>query len=996
MKLNQHLTIPIILLLCSQAHAQTRTVSGTVTADGRPLAGVTVSEEGRDEAAVTGVSGTYQLTVQNDNPVLLFRHPNFGERREEIGDQIVFDLSLEEKVSEIKEVVLNAGYYEVKAKESTGSISKVTAKDIENQPVTNVLSAVQGRMAGVNITQNSGTAGSGYDIQIRGRNSLRTLTNSGMDGNTPLYVIDGVVLGAEMTSLFSGTVLPLRSISPLNAVNPNDIESIEILKDADATAIYGSRGANGVVLITTKKSRKAGLEVTLNTSYALSTVASKMKLLSTEEYLGMRRQAYANDGVTAYPATAYDVNGAWDQNRYTDWQKVLIGNTAAASDIQLSLKGGSAGTRFLISLAHKEQGTVLGQDYRYTVNTMAANLTHRSEDRKFTLNFTNMLSGTKNNVVTEDVTAKALLLSPNAPALYKEDSSLNWDRFANPVAIYNTNYLNENLQTVNSLNISWEFLQGLRLKLSGGVNYQDFEEWSLRPNTIYNPAFVTGQSSAYSSSSLNTQRRFSLMAEPQLQWNYTRAIHRLEILLGGTFQSDAGKQSSMKGTGFETNAFIQNIGAAKTKTVSDEIRSEYRYAAAFARVNWQYAHKYILNLSGRRDGSSRFGPDNRFADFGAVGAAWLFSKEPMLAENRWLSFGKLRASYGSAGSDNIGDYQYLDTYSVANLIYNGVTGIIPSRLYNPAFSWEKTVKLEAALELGFLKDRLNLTAAWYRNRSSNQLVGYQLPGMTGFTSVLANLDATVENTGIEIELSGTPVSTGSLKWNTAFNLTVPRSKLLAFPGLEGSTYANYFVVGEPTNLIKLYRLEGIDPATGLYRFTDFNGDGKITAPEDTKVSEHLGPRFFGGWSNTLEYRQWNLAVLLQGVSQKSLNYNYTMPVPGGMFNQPVEVLDVWSAANPGGTYMPYTAGGNAAANTAHNNFRNSTAAVSDGSYLRLKNIQLTYRLPVQHRYLSQVSIYVQGQNLLTWTKYYGPDPEFSVSGYLPPLKTVAFGTEFNF
>lgn len=887
----------------------------------------------------------------------------------------------------IKEIIINTGYYTVKDKERTGSISKVTAKDIENQPVNNVLSTIQGRMAGVNIIQNSGVPGGGFDIQIRGKNSLRTA------GNAPLYIIDGVPMGSEMTSPYSGVVLPGASINPLNSINPNDIESLEVLKDADATAIYGSRGANGVVLITTKKGKSGKLALSFSTTYGLSQVASKLKMMNTEQYLNMRKQAFSNDGITTYPATAYDFNGTWDKNRDTDWSKTLIGNTATSSNSQISLSGGSETTTFLLSVGHSEQTTVFGEDFKYNSNNISSNISHHSLDKKFQLTISNMFSIQKNNMLRSDITRQSYFLSPNAPDLYQQDGSLNWENntFTNPVAAYKSTYSNENKQFLTNINTAYELFSNWRLKLNGGINYQTFDELALQPNTMYNPSFALGQSSATSRASQNNQDRFSFIIEPQINWTYKTNQHEFDVLAGGTFQQEVNKQGTMTGVGFESNVFIENIGAAQTKTISDQIRTEYRYAAVFGRLNYQYRNRYILNITGRRDGSSRFGPNKRFANFGAVGAAWLFSKERLLEDSEWLSFGKLRGSFGSAGSDNIGDYQYLDTYTVSSSIYNATTGLLPSRLYNPDYSWEKTTKLETALELGFFKDRLNLTAAWYRNRSSNQLVGIQLPSITGFTSVLANLPATVENTGFELELNARPFKSSAIQWETGFNISFPKNKLLAFPGLEGSTYANQYVIGQPTSIVKVYQLEGINPQTGQYQFTDFNGDGKISSPDDNKIIEKIGVQYFGGWNNTLRYKNWDLSILFQFVKQRNRNYNSIMPVPGGMNNQPVEVMNVWSAQNHDGFYMPYRSG----TSTAHNLFQNSTAAVSDASFIRLKNLQLGYRIPIKNSAFREVKIFFQGQNLITWTKYFGIDPEFTFMGFLPPLRTYSFGAQLN-
>ncbi|MGG1922130.1 SusC/RagA family TonB-linked outer membrane protein [Chryseobacterium sp. NRRL B-14798] len=978
--------------------AQTRTISGTVTSSGKPLSGVIISQEGSDQVTMTGNNGTYTLQVSAENTILLFRHPDYAEEKLTLTNQTVVNISLEQKVKGIEEVILNAGYYKVKDKERTGSIAKVSAKDIENQPVLNVLSAAQGRVAGVNIVQNSGMPGGGYDIQIRGKNSLRAL------GNNPLYVVDGVPVGGEMASQFSGAVLPASSINPLNSINPADIESIEILKDADATSIYGSRGANGVVLVTTKKGKngKAGagavaggagnLGLNVGTSYAVSSVISNLNMMKTGDYLRMRRQAYQNDGISVYPANAYDVNGVWDQAKYTDWRKELIGNTADAFTANVSLNGGNDRTSFLVGYGHNEQSTVFSKGFKYKADNLAANISHTSEDKRFQLSVSSRFSLQKNNVLSEDITRQAFLMVPNAPALYLPDGSLNWENntFNNPAGLYNSSYSYENKQFLTNINVQYELLEHWFLKFSGGLNYQSFDERSLKPNTMYNPSSYQGQSSASSQSYKSNQDRFSFILEPQLSWQMKKGRHALDVLVGTTFQRDTGNQGSMIGIGFESNAFIENIGAARTRIITDQIKTEYRYAAFFGRVNYQYAGRYILNMTGRRDGSSRFGPSNKFANFGAVGAAWIFSQEGFLKNKKWLSFGKLRSSYGTTGSDNIGDYGYLDTYDLSEYLYNNTAGLNPSRLYNPDYSWEKTTKLEAALELGFLKNRINLTTAWYRNRSSSQLVGYQLPSITGFPSVLANLDAVVENSGWELELSGRPVSGGAFQWESNVNISFPKNKLVSFPGLAGSTYANTYVIGQPITSVKVYQYEGIDPATGLYRFKDFNGDGRITAPDDRQAVENIGVRYFGGWNNTLRFKNWNLSFLFQFVKQRNWNYNNIMPIPGTMNNQPQEVLDVWSAENPGGSYMPYSSGSNGIKNQLHVFFMNSTAAVSDASFIRLKNLELGYQAPVKGTFKS-VKVYFQGQNLLTFTRYFGPDPEFRNIGFLPPLKTYSMG-----
>lgn len=978
-------------------HAQTRTVTGNVNDGEKPLSGVVVTQEGSSQFATTSSTGTFSLLITGEHPVLIFRHPEYTERKITADGRTVYMVSLTEKINTIEEVVLNAGYYDVKAKESTGSIAKVSAKDIENQPVTNVLQAVQGRMAGVSITQNSGTPGGGFDVQIRGRNSLRNYLNSLTDGNVPLYIIDGVPLAGELVSTLSTSALPLQRISPLNSINPNDIESIEILKDADATAIYGSRGGNGVILITTKKGKAAPLRLTINSSQGFSQVSRRLEMMNTAQYTAMRKQAYANVGVTAYPAHAYDINGTWDTSRYTDWQKELLGGTAETSNVLVNITGGSDTNSYSLSAGYGSQTSVFPGEQNYRTHTLSSHFDHHSADKKFGLGFSNLITFTANHTLNTDFTNTSLKLAPSAPALYDSAGQLNWENgtFNNPLAQLNARYRNATQHLNQNLNMTYRFYRDFSFKLNAGLTLQQLEEYSLLPNTIYSPASGMGTSSAYSSSSRGTSSVLSYLLEPQLTWARKWGVHEWSVLSGLTFQASTNKNSSMNGYGYASNSQLENIAAATNVTVLPLEENPYRYAAFFGRVNYQLMNRYILNVTARRDGSSRFGPNHRFANFGALGAAWIISEEDFLKESAWLTFAKLRGSIGRTGSDAIGDFQFLNTYSTGYYAYDGLPGLFPSRLYNPDFSWEKTSKLEAALELTFLKDRIGLTAAWYRNRSSEQLVGIPLPATTGFSSVLANLGATVENSGFEFELRSQHLKTGTWNWSSSFNISVPRNKLLEFPGLEGSTYANRYVIGESIYAVKLLDYQGIN-AEGEYTFTDFNNDGRISVPDDAKALRTLGPKYFGGLQNTVGYKDFSLSFLLQFVRQEGWNYFRTMATPGVMVNQPRELLNVWSPTNPGGIVMPYTPGTSYPTNMLTDHFTNSTAAVGDASFVRLKNIQLNYRVPLQNSIVKEAQVYVQGQNLLTWTNYFGLDPEFVTSGFLPPLKTLSMGFHLTF
>lgn len=960
-----------------------------VDENGQAIAGATIKVKGTAITAVSDGNGSFSLKNVSDQAVLEISYIGY-QTREIKAVKDLGEIRLAVEVGKLEEITVNAGYYKVKERELTGSIARINSKDIENQPIGNVLSAVQGRVSGVNIIQNSGVPGGGIEIQIRGKNSMRK------EGNEVLYIIDGIPQSSETKSLYTSSILPFASINPLNALNPNDIESFEILKDADATAIYGSRGANGVVLITTKQGKIGKTELKLNSSYSLSSVAGKMEMMNTQQYLDMRRAAFLNDKVTSIPAAMYDVNGTWDQNRYTDWQKELIGGTAEAKVVQFSLSGGAATSSYLISYSHNEQGTVFPADFKYKSDNLTGNFSYRTADNKLNVSLNNTISLQNNNVQNSDLTRNSISLSPNAPALYTSEGNINWENstFTNPIASLLSEYFNKTTFFNNGLNVNYKLFPFLSVKLNGGMNYQVFQERSLKPHTINNPAF--GRTSLNSISSKNNDVNFSYIVEPQVTADFGNEDHKFNVLIGSTLQRTYGDQGAIQGTGFDSNSLINNIAAAKTKVVSDQILNQYFYNAAFARINYQFKNRYILNVTGRRDGSSRFGAENRFGNFGAVGFAWLFDQEDFFKQLPWLSLGKIRGSIGTTGNDKIGDYQYLNTYVTSASIYNGAIGLIPSRLFNPTFSWESTVKKELALDLGFLEGKASLSVAYYNNTSSNQLVGIPLPATTGFASIQSNLPAKVRNTGWEFDASFQVLSSGEFKYETALNLSIPRNKLIEFPGLEGSTYANQYVVGAPMSIAQLYQFEGVDPNTGLYKFKDFNNDGNITRPDDNRSIENLGVNFHGGWSNSFRFKRWSTSFLFQFVKQRNYNYNYIMSPPGILTNMPIEVLDVWSPSNPNGRYMEYTAGYDPKKMSLHTLFQSSTAAVSDASFIRLKNVQLNYSLPVQKWGLKNASIYIQGQNLLTITKYFGMDPEFIVPGWLPPMQTYSFGLQIGF
>lgn len=969
---------------------QQNQIKGTVTDGSVPLPGVAIGVKGTgNNYSITDYNGQYIINA-GANDTLIVSFMGFKTKNVPINRSTKVDITLQYDTTTLQEVRVNAGYYSVKESDRTGSIARITSKDIENQPVANILGTMQGRMAGVNIFQDTGMPGGGFSIQIRGQNSIRN------DANNPLYIIDGVPYSSQSVgSTYTSTNMPSQN-SPLNSINPSDIESIEVLKDADATSIYGSRGANGVVLITTKKGKSGKTSFTAQYDYGLGKVTRFKDVLSTPDYLAMRREAFANDGVVNYPASAYDVNGTWDQSRNTDWQKELIGGTSQYTNVQASLAGGSQQTQFMLSGNYHRETTVFPGSFDYVKAGSHLSLNHESLDKRFRLAFSVLYSAQFSTLPSSDLSQTAAKLAPNAPPLYDSLGNLNWENntFDNPIAFFEGKTKGDTYDLIVNAMLSYELGAGFSLSSSFGYTSLNQLQLNLQPSTIFNPSYGLG--SELSSVFTNNMNRNSWIAEPQLKWkkNYRKAA--LEALAGTTFQQQQGSNLVTYAVGFANNHLLENPASASTTTIMSSDENLYRYNSIFARFNFNWTGKYIVNLTCRRDGSSRFGPGRQFADFGAAAAAWVFSEEEVVKENLgFLSFGKLRASYGTSGSDQIGDYQYLDTYSSSGYNYQGISGIQPSRLFNPYFGWEVNKKLEVAIETGFFEDRLFLTVAWFRNRSSNQLVGIPLPGTTGFQSIQSNLDAVVQNKGLEFTLRTVNIKNSAFSWTTNFNLTNTQNELLSYPGLEASTYKNRYVVGEPLNIQKVYHYMGIDPIKGIYLFEDVNGDGAISAAIDKQTIKNLNPKFYGGLQNTIRFGNLEFDFLFQFVKQENFNENSGNAMPGTMNNQPSGVLAHW--LNPGdeGPYQGYS-NSNGTRSLANTRLSQSDAAISDASYIRLKNISLSYKLPQEWTKKMTCRLSIQGQNVLTFTNYRGIDPEFKITGYLPPLRIYTTSIQINF
>lgn len=979
-------------------------ITGRVTNEkGEPLVGATVylldaTEKRTKQNVVTDGQGYFNFNLSEGATIEITYVGYISRILEARGT--MHPIILTALSSELEEVVVNKGYYTESRRLSTGSVGKISEETIAQQPVTNVMGALIARIPGLEVTQGGGIPGAGFQIRIRGQNSIAA-------GKNPLFIVDGVPFASE--SLGYNQVsrqLPFIdgniAVSPFNTLNPSDIENIEVLKDADATAIYGSRGANGVILITTKKGRAGKTQYEFNLNTAFNWAPKLMETISTEEYLAIRKEAFANDGVTTYPVAAFDVNGTWDQNRYTDWEKELLGNIANSVNFQGGVSGGSQQTQFLVRGGYQRENTIFPGDFKYQRGSVLANINHKSTDGRFNLDLSSNYATDDNNMSSVDFTRSIQFLAPNAPAMYLENGELNWENWpsgtsTNPMSQLVNQYDGSTQNLSSNLTLAYRPFPEFEIKANLGYSNYRLDEFLALPSTQYNPA--SGLTSRNSMAYKNAGSRQGWIIEPQASWKKGIGQGKLDILIGSTFQYQSSNALSQLAIGFPSNALIYNLPAATTLNVARNDDVLYKYQAVFGRLNYNLQDKYVVNLTARRDGSSRFSPERQFANFGAVGAAWLFSNEPFFQQTvPFISFGKLRGSYGLTGNDQIGDYQFLDTYTTNGNNYMGISGLLPEFLYNADFGWETNRKLETSIELGFFKDRLYTIFSWYRNRSSDQLVGIPLAGTTGFSSIQSNLGAEVQNTGLEFEVQATPIRSEKFTWRVSANFTLPKNKLLSFPGLEVSTYSNMYVVGQPLSIVKAYHMTGINPQTGIYEYEDVNGDGQLSASYDRNVIRNIASHFYGGLSNSFSYGGLSLDLFFQFVKKTGFNYLRSINQPGRSIASITKEAanGIWQPGRTDATIQVLTAGSNIQAVNAWSRLYQSDVAISDFYFIRLKNIALSYQVKPGWLGGVQARVFAQGQNLLTLTDYLGGDPETTLISNLPPLKTVNFGVQLTF
>ncbi len=984
------------------------TISGTVrNAVGEPLSGATVTNTRTGKGTVTGASGAFTLHGTHEKDKLRISYIGYFAQTITMGNERKLVITLKDATNELDKVVVQA-YGTTNKRLSTGNIGSVSGDEIRKQSLMNPIQAIQGLVPGAMVTNSGGAASGVQKIEIRGRNNIDPSMVA-----EPLYIIDGVpmtilnisnnIIKAEV----GGSAVSMGSIqsgvssqaaigqSPYLNLNATDIESIEVLKDADATAIYGSRGSNGVILITTKKGKAGATKLELNAFAGISKVTHLYDLLNTQQYLQIRREALKNDDLPIDEQNAPDLV-VWDTTRYTNWQKFMWGSLGKRSSLNATLSGGDTRTNFRINTGYdyaRDIGTVKGGNYRGAVTV---NLNHFSANRRFGISWTAMYTITQINPVNK---TGPVLLPPNAPAVYDDVGRLNyqgWQPLSShyPFQSLRTEYQSDTRFLNSNIMLSYELAKGLKLTTSIGYNHSVTQQFDITPISAQNPDY----SPKGSHQKGNTLFR-NLISEPHLSYKQFVGKGNLTLLAGATAQHNITDGLLIFGANYANDLLINSINNAPTKAIISNL-GEYKYSGVFSRVNYNWANKYIINLNTRRDGSSRFGPGRQFGNFGSVGAAWIITEEPWMKKYSWLSFGKLRSSYGITGSDQIGDYQYLPRWAVnTNGKYNEVLPVNPISLYDSLLQWEVNRKLEAGLSLGFWNDRLVLDVSWYRNHCNNQLVPFPTSAFTGFNAVTSNTPANVQNTGTELVLSGKPVDGENFKWQTQLLIGINRNKLLSYPNFSQSPYKAIFEIGKPLFIARLLHTEGVDPATGEYIFEDKNKDGIIE--HNAFVADNdlypfiMSPIYDGSWSTELGYKNWSLSFRFYFRKQNGISIYAGTELPGTMSNQPAPVMNHWQKE---GDIAPYAKLSTYYTLNTNRYFNYSDARISDASFIRLQNVSLAYQFPenrTSRLLLKGARFYVQGSNLFFISRYDGIDPEVQIIGAMPIPAMLTAGFSIN-
>jgi TonB-linked SusC/RagA family outer membrane protein len=1040
----------IFLAVCAFAlnsvYAQNKKIGGRVTSsdDGLPLPGVSIKVSGSNNGVQTDADGSYTLNVPAGSNSVVFSFIGYLPQTLTIGNANTYNVKLVSDEKTLNDVVV-VGYGTESKRTNTGAISRIKAADIADRPVTGLDQSLQGLVAGVQVTSASGTPGGAVTVRVRGVSTINA-------GSQPLYVIDGTpIITGNNSQIGFGN----GQTNALNDINPNDIESIDVLKDAAAAAIYGSRASNGVVIVTTKRGKSGRTNIDLDYNTGFQQTTKTIDALTGPQYIQLYQDAVLNRyptltiGTTTYPTLAALITTglsrpllAADASTYptTNWQDQVF-RTAPISNYNLSINGGNEKTRFNITSGFFDQDGIL-KGSSYNRFSTRLNLDHSISD-KFKVGTSTSFNRSVSTRINNDnniygVLSSAVLLS-SAITPYNANGTYGRDVYSsveNPIAAYKEP-LNETTASRLLSNVYGEYklLPSLTFKTNFAADYQVYHERRFVPSTLNAAAAPTNGSGieAYLSD-------LNLLNENTLTFNKSFGDHSLTLLGGQSWQKDSYETLFASGTNFPGND-IKRLSAASVKTDASSSGSSSTLVSYFGRANYSYKNRYIFSATLRSDGSSRFADGNRFGYFPAVSGAWLISEESFMKNINWVSTLKLRGSWGKTGNNFISDFAsrtLLSGYNTAasrGTAFAGVAGLYPSQLGDPNLTWEKTTSTDVAVDFGFLNDRITLSADFYYRKTNDLLADLPLAGSTGFTTYVTNVGS-MENKGLELDLQTINVKSRDFNWTTNFNISFNKNKILSLANNNASVpagFASWLEVGQSIGSFRGYKVTGIfqnqaeidavnaaartatGSATALYqvagtspgdiKFADINGDGVVTSADQTILGS-AQPKFTGGFNNTFKYKNVDLSMLWQ-FSYGNEVLNWTRSFAEGMntiYGQFATTLDRWTPTNTN-TSMPRAVLGD-----PNTNNRASDRFVENASYARMKNLSLGYSLSsdlAAKLHVRKLRIFAAAQNLVTITDYKGFDPEVSTfnstpqsagTDFLtaPQAKTFTFGLNVGF
>ncbi len=1012
------LTIMMIgFMFC--AFAQNRVVTGKVTdSKGAPVPNASVVVKGTTFGTNTNESGNYSISVSPQASTLVFSSVDMAPMEMSISGRTVVNASLTSSgVNQLTEVVVVA-YGTVKKSDLTGSIGVVKAADIENKPFTSVDKALQGGVAGLQSSASSGAPGSAQDIRIRGASSLNA-------GNAPLWVVDGAILNTGDASRLQTTA------NLLSTLNPNDIESITVLKDASAAALYGSRAANGVIIVTTKKGKAGKTRFRLDAEYGQNNTAyssDRNRPLNAKEYIDITREGLVNFGATPAQVTS-TLNSLGAGNGVDfNWLDALT-RQGATSQINLSASGGNEKSTFYISGGNfQQEGITKSSDLnRYNA---AIRVTNKATDR---LTFNVNLDGgyVKQNTPQNGGAFGNPILSsyfqlPTKSA-YKADGTLNILTPDFPTSgVYNTiatlqldhRRLNQ-VSMRGNVSANYKLLKNLDFTSTYAIDYNTLEEEQYNnpfygdgvvlnagsptsgPNVSYNPS-TTGRVFNYYTRYFNYT--FTNLLNYRQNLNKNEDVY-LNFKVGYEAQSSKGYFTSTQGTGFPlTLALQQGASTATPRTASNTV-SNYTFLSQFGLIDFNFKDRYILNGSIRRDGSSRFGANNKYGNFYSVGASWNIDKEAFMENNRLFSQLKLRGSYGKVGNASIGNYDYFPGYGFgAN--YNSTPGSFPNNVGNLDLTWEENRPLDFGIDIGVLQNRINVSVDYYKRKSSKLLLDVPLSPTSGFLSVRKNVGS-LENKGVEVNLDVVPVLTNNFKWTINFNYAYNRNKITSLP--DNKDIANglfLYRVGYDAQTYFLRRYAGVDPANGdplWYSDSTATKTQNVYSTAQRVLTGTASPRFFGSFTNNFTFKGFSLEAQVYysggNYSYDAFNSFYIGAGANPTFNKVSRVLDRWQKPGDVTDIPRYVYNGNKSFQSA------STFYLNDATYWRLRNVQLGYtfeKATLERLKMNSLFFYIRGTNLFTYVKDKNQpfDPEQGASArsnlneFIP--RTVSLGVNIGF